>query len=160
MSDGAKLKAILDERHMSVRELARKTGINRTTLYYIVKNDTRIRYDFALRIANELEINVKEICDNIPFSDKMDENEVFPGIPSAFGGVLDGNRVKRYLKYTIFPLMFMYGKDAMPDVDNLLTNFYKLDDSGRSDVVNMIEALLINHTDPERERNVKTIKRW
>ena len=62
MADGQNLKKILDEKNISVHQLARKTGINRTTLYYIVKNDTQIRYDFALRIANELKIEVDEIC--------------------------------------------------------------------------------------------------
>ena len=160
MADGQKLKGILDERGMSVRELARRTGINRTTLYYIVKNDTNIRYDFALRIANELKIDVDEICSNNPFSNKSDDDEVFPPMPDEFGALLDANRVKRYMKYTLSPLMGMFGIEVMPDVDHLLTNFYKLDDSGRRDVVNMINALLINHTDPVREQNVKKIKGW
>ena len=58
------------------------------------------------------------------------------------------------MKYTLSPLMGMFGIEVMPDVDHLLTNFYKLDDAGRKDVVNMINALLINHTDPVREQNV------
>ncbi len=160
MADGQKLKSILDERSMSVRELARRTGINRTTLYYIVKNDTNIRYDFALRIANELKIDVDEICSNNPFSNKSDDDEVFPPMPDEFGALLDANRVKRYMKYTLSPLMGMFGIEVMPDVDHLLTNFYKLDDAGRRDVVNMINALLINHTDPVRAENVKKIKGW
>ncbi len=160
MADGQKLKSILDERSMSVRELARRTGINRTTLYYIVKNDTNIRYDFALRIANELKIDVDEICSNNPFSKKSDDDEVFPPMPDEFGALLDANRVKRYMKYTLSPLMGMFGIEVMPDVDHLLTNFYKLDDAGRRDVVNMINALLINHTDPVRAENVKKIKGW
>ena len=160
MADGQKLKSILDERGMSVRELARRTGINRTTLYYIVKNDTNIRYDFALRIANELKIDVDEICSNNPFSNKSDDDEVVPPMPDEFGALLDANRVKRYMKYTLSPLMGMFGIEVMPDVDHLLTNFYKLDDAGRRDVVNMINALLINHTDPVRAENVKKIKGW
>ena len=66
----------------------------------------------------------------------------------------------RKITKLIISRLFILSMVAMPDVDNVLTNFYKLDDSARSDVVNMIEALLINHTDPEREKNVKTIKRW
>ena len=160
MADGQNLKKILDEKNISVHQLARKTGINRTTLYYIVKNDTQIRYDFALRIANELKIEVDEICSNNPFSNKIDDDEVFPPMPDEFGALLDANRVKRYMKYTLSPLMGMFGIAVMPDVDHLLTNFYKLDDAGRKDVVNMINALLINHTDPVREQNVKKIKGW
>jgi len=37
---------------------------------------------------------------------------------------------------------------------------YRLDDSARKDVVNMIDALLINHTDPERDKEIKSIKGW
>ena len=160
MGDGKKLKEILDSRNMSVRELSRKTGIGRTTIYYIIQNDSHIRFDFALRIANELEIDVKEICSNVPFSGDITEEEIYPTLPNALEGKLDANRVKTYLKHSIFPLMFMYGKNSMPDVDHILTNFYRLDDSARKDVVNMIDALLINHTDPERDKEIKSIKGW
>ena len=58
MGDGKKLKSILDDRKMSVRQLAKNCNIAPTTLYSIIQRDTDIRYDFALRIANALDIPV------------------------------------------------------------------------------------------------------
>ena len=57
MGDGRRLKELLDERNMSVRSVAKQAGISPTTLYTIVQNDTAIRFDFALRIANVLDIS-------------------------------------------------------------------------------------------------------
>ena len=31
--------------------------------------------------------------------------------------------------------MYLFGKNSMPDVDNLLTSFYQLDDEARKEVV-------------------------
>ncbi len=62
MGDGKKLKEILDSKGTNVRQIAKATGISATTLYSIIQKDSNIRFDFALRLANELEIDVNEIC--------------------------------------------------------------------------------------------------
>ena len=38
----------------------------------------------------------------------------------------------------MYPLMYLFGKNSMPDVDNLLTSFYQLDDEARQEVVETI----------------------
>ena len=68
MGYGQKLKKILDEKDMSVRQLAKICNIAPTTLYSIVQRDTDIRYDFALRIANALDIPVASICSDLPYN--------------------------------------------------------------------------------------------
>ena len=68
MGDGKKLKEILDSKGTNVRQIAKATGISATTLYSIIQKDSNIRFDFALRLANELEIDVNEICSASPFS--------------------------------------------------------------------------------------------
>ena len=70
----------------------------------------------------------------------------------------DNSRVKSYLKWSLLPLMKLYGKNSMPDVDNLLTSFYQLDDGARQDVIEMIKGLLRNHRDPDRANDIKNIK--
>lgn len=62
MADGANLKRILDEKETNIRRLARKTGITASTLYTIVKRDSDIRFDWAIRIADALGITPGEIC--------------------------------------------------------------------------------------------------
>ena len=112
MGDGKRLKEILDNKGKSVRWLARETTISPTTLYSIIQKDTGIRYDFALRIANVLDIEVSDVCSDsgMKNEDWSDENKIIlPELPKGLGGILDGNRVKRYLKYTLYPLMEMFG---------------------------------------------------
>ncbi|SNU05010.1 DNA-binding transcriptional regulator, XRE family [Lachnospiraceae bacterium] len=160
MGDGKNLKEILDSKNMSVRELSRRTGISRTTIYSIIQKDTNIRFDFALRIANELDIETSDICSNTPFSGDIAANEVFPALPEGLNSVLDSGRIKMYLKNSLYPLMNLFGKKSMPDVDNLLTSFYKLDDEARQEIIEMIKIKLKTHTDKEREKEIKQIKGW
>ena len=56
--------------------------------------------------------------------------------------------------------MHLYGKIAMPDVDNLLTSFYQLDDEARKEVIETIRLKLQYHKDQERAKEVKQIKNW
>ena len=76
MGDGKNLKKYLDEKGTNVRKIAKATGISATTLYSIIQKDSNIRFDFALRLANELQIDVNEICSASPFSDTIKEEEI------------------------------------------------------------------------------------
>ena len=124
MGDGKKLKEYLDEKGTNVRRIAKETGISATTLYTIIQKDSNIRFDFALRLANALDIDVNEICSASPFSGAITEEEIYPTLPDGLNGALDASRVKTYLKNSLYPLMYLFGKNSMPDVDNLLTSFH------------------------------------
>ena len=73
MGDGKKLKEIIDKRGINVRELSRRTGINHSSLYTLINRDSNLRFDYALRIANELEIDVNEIIGRLCFDNKRKE---------------------------------------------------------------------------------------
>lgn len=60
IGDGKKLKEILDSKGTNVRQIAKATRISATTLYSIIQKNSNIRFDFALRLANELEINMND----------------------------------------------------------------------------------------------------
>ena len=98
MGDGKNLKKYLDEKGTNVRKIAKATGISATTLYSIIQKDSNIRFDFALRLANELQIDVNEICSASPFSDTIKEEEIYPTLPDGLNGALDASRVKTYFK--------------------------------------------------------------
>ena len=98
MGDGKKLKEYLDEKGTNVRRIAKETGISATTLYTIIQKDSNIRFDFALRLANALDIDVNEICSASPFSGAITEEEIYPTLPDGLNGALDASRVKTYLK--------------------------------------------------------------
>lgn len=159
MGDGARLKELVDEHNTNIRKLAKATGISPTTLYTIVQRDSNIRFDYALRIANELEIDVNEICSENPFSGELKEDEIYPSFKDS-KGKMDKSRIKNYLIFSLFPLMELYGKNSMPDVDKLLTMFYQLDDESRQEVIETIKFKLQFHKDPERSEHIKDIKGW
>ena len=83
MGDCMKPKEILDSKGTNVRQIAKATGISATTLYSIIQKDSNIRFDFALRLANEFEIDVNEICSASPFSGAITEEEIYPTLPNG-----------------------------------------------------------------------------
>ena len=130
---------------------------------YISIIQKRFQYSILillLRLANELQIDVNEICSASPFSDTIKEEEIYPTLPDGLNGALDASRVKTYLKNSMYPLMYLFGKNSMPDVDNLLTSFYQLDDEARQEVVETIRLKLQYHRDPKRAEQIKQIKGW
>lgn len=60
VGDGKKLKEILDSKCTNVRQIAKATRISATTLYSIIQKNSNIRFDFALRLAKKLEINMND----------------------------------------------------------------------------------------------------
>ena len=66
MGYGKELKKCLDERGICVMELSRRTSISQTTLYSAIKRDSSVRYDYALKIADEIDIDPHRICANVP----------------------------------------------------------------------------------------------
>lgn len=159
MGDGKRLKEIIDAKGTNVRKIAKASGINGSTLYAIIQKDSNIRFDYALRLANELNIDVNEICSASPFSGELKEEEIYPTVNNP-KGLLNANRVKTYLKYSLLPLMELFGKNAMPDVDNMLTSFYQLNDVARQEIVEMIQIKLKHNRDVERTEQIKNIKKW
>ena len=159
MGDGKNLKELIDAKGTNVRQLAKASGLKASTLYSIIQKDTNIRFDYGLRIANELGVDVNEVCSASPFSGELKEDEIYMTVKDHTG-LLDKSRVKDYLLYSMYPLMMLYGKNAMPDVDNLLTSFYQLDDEARNEIVDTIKVKLQYHRDPKRAEEIKNIKKW
>lgn len=160
MGDGKKLKEYIDQKGTNVRKVAKATGISPTTLYSIIQKDSHIRFDNALRLANHLEIDVNEICSASPFSGEITEAEMYPTFPDGLNGALYSTRVKTYLRGSMYPLMQLFGPNTIPDVDNLLTSFYQLDDESRKEIVETVKFKLQYHRDPERTEQIKQIKKW
>lgn len=151
MGYGQKLKNILDERNMSVRQLAKTCNIAPTTLYSIVQRDTDIRYDFALRIANALDIPVASICSELPYS----AESTLPNLPTMFG---EEHNKKAYFSNRTLQIAKLFNYEEFPMLDKLIAEFYVLDDESRKEIFKIIEMKHETHDDPERVENLKKIK--
>lgn len=75
MGNGRYLKELLDKNNMSALQLAKSCNIAPTTLYSMINRNSVIRYDFAVKIANVLNIPVNEICGEIPDSNYEEKIE-------------------------------------------------------------------------------------
>ena len=114
MGDGKNLKKYLDEKGTNVRKIAKATGISATTLYSIIQKKIPI-FDliFALRLANELQIDVNEICSASPFLTQL-RKKIYLHFQTVLNGALDASRKEAYFKNSMYPLMYLFGKNSMP----------------------------------------------
>ena len=68
--------------------------------------------------------------------------------------------LERYMVEKLFPLFRLFGKDWISDVDQLIRGFYILDEKGRAELLDIVEVYKKRNTDPERDEEVKKLKRW
>ena len=155
MGYGSNLKNILDEKKISVRKLALQVGISPQTLYGAIKRDNALRYDHALRIANALDIDVNLICKNNPFKDT--ETQVEPQMLSELGGLMTDVNKKSYIKNRTQDLLMLFDYNELPQVDQLISIYYRLDDHTRSELFDMANFLAKKGTDKGRLKRLKTV---
>ncbi len=155
MGYGKNLKQVLDEKHMTVKELSRRAGISAPTLYSIIQRDSSVRYDHALRIANILKINIDLICKDNPMRDE--DEETLPELLPQFGGLVTERNKKSYLKNRTADILMLYDYEDLPAVDQLLAEFFSLSDQGRKDVFELINFIKKKETDAERKKKLKGI---
>lgn len=155
MGYGKVLKEILDEKQMSVKTLSRNTGIPAPTIYSIIRRDTPIRYDTALRFANTLNIPLATICNENPYNE--DENAL-PEVGKLIG-MSDERSKKSYLSNRTAAIFTKFNYADLPKVDQLIADFFVLDDVTRGELFEYINLLKKNHSDPERVEILKEIKK-
>lgn len=122
MGYGKKLQEILESKNTNVRKLSFYTGIPATTLYSIIKRDGNIRLDYAIRISDALNINIRDITDSIiDFPSDFSSN---PTISHASRKILESLNEKD------FSLIY-----------ELLSNFYILDNDGREQILTLVNCM-------------------
>lgn len=153
MGYGTNLKNALKERHMTVKELSRQAGISATTLYSVITRDSSVRYDHALRIANVLDINTDLICKENPLA----EGATLPELLPEAGGLLTGTNKRSYIKHRTTDILMLYEYEELPQVDQLLANFYVLDDQSREYIFDILSSTIKKHSDGKRKRKLKKV---
>ena len=148
MGYGKNLKDILDEKGITVKELAKKAGIAPTTLYSIIQRDTAIRFDTALKISN---IPINSICKDNPY----DSGESLPKLPSDGEMLMAKLQKKAYFSDRTLKLVEMFDYTELPKVDQLIADFFVLDDVARSDFFDYIKIMKKNHSDSNRNNILK-----
>ena len=147
MGYGQNLKNILDEKGMTVKELAKKVGIAPTTLYSIIQRDTAVRFDTALKISHILNIPINSICKDNPY----EPGETLPQLPSDNEKLMINLQKKAYFSDRTIRIVENFDYTELSIVDQLIADFFVLDDTTRSEVFQYLNILKNNHTDPKRQ---------
>ncbi len=153
MGYGKNLQNAIKNSGMSVRHVASLAGISPDTLYSIIRRDSSVRFDHALRLSNVLGIDVTEICKDNPYQ----EGEVLPEKLSELGGLTTHLNKASYIKSRTVPILMLFDYTEMDKTDQLLSKFYKLDDEGRETVFKVLSALELTNTDKERRKKLREI---
>jgi transcriptional regulator with XRE-family HTH domain len=153
MGYGKNLEKAINDKGWSVAELARQAKVNVNTLHAIIRRDSAVRYDHALRISNVLGIDITLICKNNPY----EEGPTEPGLLNEYGGLLTKINKNSYLKRRLGNVMDLYKYDEFPIIDQLLTSFYQMSDDGRKRFLDYANFVLSSDKDPDREKNIKKI---
>jgi len=154
MGDGEKLKKLLTEKGMTVVELSKRSKIAKTTLYSIISHNSNIRYDFALRIANALNIDVSEICntDNLYIT-----ADTLPQPPETKTEKGEMKLKKHWAKYRTGDIIALFKQKELPVIDKLLSDYYVLNDKGRKELLKYLDYQLTTNKDKDREQKRKEI---
>ena len=73
---GSMLKQILDDKGITISELARRLNAPAQTLYSMVKRDNqKVDFDLMMRICSELNVPVERMCENISLPRLPDNRE-------------------------------------------------------------------------------------
>lgn len=154
MGYGKNLKDILDDKGMTVKELAKKAGIAPTTLYSIIQRDTAIRFDTALKISNILNIPINSICKDNPYA----PGEALPKLPKDKERMMIGLQKKAYFSDRTLKIVEKFDYTDLPKVDQLIADFFVLNDTARSDLFEYIKIMKKSHSDSERTKILGKIK--
>ena len=147
MGYGQNLKNILDEKGMTVKALAKKVGIAPTTLYSIIQRDTAVRFDMALKISHILNIPINSICKDNPY----EPGETLPILPSDNEKLMINLQKKAYFSDRTIKLIKNFDYNEFSTIDQLIANFFVLNDTARSDLFEYIKIMKKSHTDPARQ---------
>ena len=151
MGYGKNLANAITARGWSVAETARRSGVNANTIHTTIRRDSSMRYDLALRLSNILGIDIKLICKENPYSraetDSLSETD----------GLLSALNTNSALKKRMFQILNLYSYSEYPLLDQILTQFYILDEEGRRQILDSLEIQMKRHTDPEYEKKLKQI---
>lgn len=144
---------------MNPRKLEKLTGISCQTIYTIIKRDSPVRYDFALRISNATGIPIADICKENPYDDSelplpmsKFENES-PFVTT----LLENNRAGVTANYHLRPVLTILGIDQAANVEQLITTYAKLNDDGRKALFDFMITLEKGFTDKARAKEVARI---
>lgn len=154
MGYGKNLEEAIAAKGWSIAETARRTGVNVNTLHTIIRRDTSVRYDHALRLSNVLGIDINTICKENPY----DEGEVAPKLMPDDRGVFTSLDKNAYIKHRLMSIIDLYKYSELPIIEQLLANFYCADDAGRKQLMDYSVFTKDSHPDSERNKELKKIK--
>lgn len=129
MGNGKALKKLLEENGMSTRQLSKKSGIAYTTLNSMIHRNSIIRYDFAVKIANALNVPVRKICNEIP------EN-------TNRGAYIFSDKTLEIIEHC--------SPNEINELEELIECFFNLSNDIRNEVLESIRSKSVIHDIPKK----------
>lgn len=135
------LKRALRKEGMTVGELARVSGIPKSTLYSMITRGSALRYDTAVRVAEILHISVSSISKS-----PMARNE--QKLPNDY---IQHENHKKNLQ-SLEGILLLFDHSDQTDLKHLLQAYYQLTDCARRTAITVVEDLSHNPSMVDSDR--------
>jgi hypothetical protein len=135
-------------------QIVRKTFLTRHVQEFTIHDYSSIQKN-ALCFANTLDIPLATICNENPYNE---EDKSLPEVGKLVG-MSDQRSKKAYLSNRTSAIFTKFDYSDLPKVDQLIADFFVLDDMTREELFEYITLLKKNHSDPERVKILKEIKK-
>jgi len=104
-------------------------------------------------LSRKAGISTDLICKENPLSG----GETLPELLPEAGGLLTDTNKKSYIKHRTTDILMLYDYEELPQVDQLLANYFALDDQSREYIFDILSSTLKKHSDAERRKLLRKI---
>ena len=108
---------------------------------------------YGKNLKDILDIPINSICKDHPY----DDMEALPKLPSDRERLMIGMEKKAYFSDRTMKIIKNLDYTELPMVDQLIADFFVLDDGTRRDLFEYMAVLKKNHSNPERQDILKKI---
>lgn len=147
MGYGQNLKDAINKKGWTVAKCAKEAHMKQQTLYTMIRRDRSIRYDFAIRLASVLGIEINELTKENPYDVEIFE----PALPESKGELSELHNRRAYRKMRMNIELDLFEHKDYPILHELITKFFILDDEGRRQIIDSENLVAMRHTDENRK---------
>lgn len=153
MGYGTNLANAIAAKGWSVAETSRRSGVNSNTIHTTIRRDSSVRFDHALRLSSVLGIEIHLICKENPYEQSDAAIDSDRNSDGTFSGLSENS----FDRTRITRILDLYSYSDYPELEQLLSTFYILDEEGRHQIFDMLEVQKRRHIDPEHTKKYKML---
>lgn len=152
MGLGTRMKEILNQKQMTIKQLSKESGVSVNTLYSITKRDNNMaRYDIIEKIATALDVSIEELTGYSIDYNRVQEKTARPGITRLYDVIerdpenkSENGGITAMIRSIVENELQSLGYSFSPIQETILENTEKLNPKGQQKVADYVTDLAGN----------------